>query len=508
MPCQRLMLFTDSTFLFLFLPTLLALYFLGVSLTTRDSRRDRSRNLSAANGVLLVGSAVSYAAGGGAYSWLIAAAISFNYGIARAIGRAQEARDPDPLTPSDEEPPHGSATSTGPETLVAIAVIGNIALLGIFKYANPTSGIFDPTLPALNERPVAVPQLLAPLGLSFVTCHAISYLVDVNRREAVPYKNPVQTALYLLFFPLLIAGPIVRYRDLSAQFTHRRIGMAAFAYGVRRFAIGLGKTLLIANTLAVPSDAIFAMPANELSAAHAWLGITCFTLQIYFDLSGYADMAIGLGRMLGFRLPENFRWPYAADTVHEFWRRWNITLLGWVDAYVALSLDVKGDDRVRVGRNLLTLFLLIGLWYGPGWNVVIWGLYHGTFVLFERFGLAAVVGRLPAPLRHAYLLLMVMFGWGIFRTETLPSALVFLSALAGLNTRALGGAPLPMTPVLWAAVAAGCLGSVPLLPWLSRWRVTLDAMTTSALMLGSTAWIFSWRQATRVFDRLARRKRR
>ena len=299
------MLFTDPTFLFVFLPVLLALYFLAAAWTTRSMPRGQG-NASGANWMLLVGCLFFYADGGGTFTWLIVAATVFNYATARAIDRDLERRKRDRPAP----------ISARPEVLLAVAVTGNVMLLGIFKTANPLTDNMSPLLTAVGARPLAVPALLAPLGLSFFACHAISYLVDVYRRDAVPQRNPVQAALYLLFFPLLIAGPIVRYGEMSAQLVERQVGMAAFAYGVRRFVIGLGKVFLIANTLAVPADAIFGMPASALGAGHAWLGVACFTLQIYFDLSGYADMAIGLGRMVGFRLPENFKRPYAADTLH------------------------------------------------------------------------------------------------------------------------------------------------------------------------------------------------
>ena len=475
------MLFTDPTFLLIFLPVLLGLYFLGVSLTRGDAKSG-SRDLTWPNWVLLAGGIVFYAYGAGAFTWVIVAAVAFNYGMAHTIDRTRE------------------------PVLLTIAVAGNVVLLGIFKYAMPI--VMEITTPSpLNGRGLTVPQLLVPLGLSVFALHAISYLMDVYRRDAVPHRNPAQAALYLLFFPVLIAGPIVRYRDLTRQIEHRLVGMAAFAYGVRRFVIGLGKTLLIANTLAVPADVIFALPASELATAHAWLGIICFTLQIYFDLSGYADMAIGISRMLGFRVPDNFHEPYVADTLHDFWRRWNVTLVAWFRTYAALPLDGDRNRPVHTGRHLLTLFLLVGLWHSPGWNVVVWGLYHGTVMALERHGLYATVTRLPVPLRHAYVLLVVMLGWVLFRTETLPGTLLYLQALAGLNTAESEAPALPVTTAVWVAMAVGVIGSVPLVSWLSRWRVTLDAVTTSVLMVASTTSRFTWRRGSDVVDALPRRRR-
>ena len=307
-----------------------------------------------------------------------------------------------------------------------------------------------------------------------------------------------------MFFPTVMAGPILRHRDVGGQFLKRQVGMAAFSYGVRRFAVGLGKTLLIAQTLAGPADAIFAVPVDQLGAVRAWFGAVCFSLQIYFDFSGYSDMAIGLGRILGFRPPENFRWPYAADSLEEFWRRWNISLMSWFRTYVGLPLDngVAGLAR-RLGR-LMLLFVLIGVWHGPGWGALRWGLFHGGVVTIERLGGAALVGWLPAWLRHLYLLLVVVVGWVLFRTETMSGGVEFIRALAGLHTGVAQLALPSLTYHQWLALGAGAVGAVPLLPWIGRWVVTVDAMATSALMLASTTAVFTWRTGARVFGALAR----
>jgi alginate O-acetyltransferase complex protein AlgI len=282
----------------------------------------------------------------------------------------------------------------------------------------------------------------------------------------------VHAALYLLLFPQLIAGPIIRYREIADQLPRRTVVLDDFAIGVRRFVVGLGKKMLIANIVAVPADRIFAMPPAELSPAHAWLGIVCYSLQIYFDFSGYSDMAIGLGRMFGFRFPENFRWPYVADTVQEFWRRWHITLSAWFRDYVYVPLGGNRGSRRRTYANLVAVFFLCGLWHGASWTFVVWGLFHGAFLVFERLGLAALIRRLPAPVRHAYLLLVVMVGWVFFRSDTLAQASTFLQALAGKAATA----PTPflvswyLTPELWLALAAGAIGAMPIGPAAARWR--------------------------------------
>ena len=475
------MLFTDPSFLLLFLPILLTLYFLATSVTHLIGQPS-ARQLAVANWVLLAGCLVFYVRGAGAGAWIISGAIAFNVWMARVVDQARQGR----------------------KAFFVVAVAGNLALLGICKYA---ASAFGTLALSTDARTFAVPQLLVPFGLSFIVLHAISYVADVYRRECMVHSHWHQTVVYLLFFPVLVAGPIVRSRDLSLQLNRRLVGMSTFAYGVRRFAIGLGKTFLIGRTLAAQADAAFALPAVELSSPHAWLGATCFTLQIYFELSGYADMAIGLGRVLGYRLRENFRWPYVAHTLHEFWQRWNISLLEWLRTYTGLRLEGHRTVWVHV-PSVLALLLLVGLWHGPGANVVAWGLYHGTFLAAERVGLARIVTRLPVPIRHGYLLLVVLCGWVLFRTETLRDALVFLQAMAGLGDAVPRPGPLVATPVVWMALTAGVIGAAPLVPWLSRWRVMLDAVTTSVLMLVSTASIFTWRLGSDVVDAARRRRER
>ena len=444
------MLFTEPTFLFLFLPVLLALYF--ASGVARAFRGRVSVHGTYGNGLLLVASVVFYAKGGGPFTWLMLASIAFNYSIAIAIDRRRG-------TP-------------GAARLLALAVAIDLGVLGVFKYANFFADNLDALLLAVHARPIVVPRVLLPIGISFFTFHAISYVVDVYRRDAVAQKSPVHAALYLLLFPQLIAGPIIRYRDIAGQLAHRVVGLDDFAYGVRRFVIGLAKKVLIANIVAGPADAMFAMPPAQLSLAHAWLGLVCYTLQIYFDFSGYSDMAIGLGRLFGFRFPENFRWPYIADTVQDFWRRWHISLSTWFRDYLYVPLGGNRVSAAAMYGNLVTVFFLCGLWHGASWNFVIWGLFHGTFLVVERLGLARAVKRWWPPIRHAYLLVVVMIGWVFFRAETLTAALAYVKSLAGLAA----AAPTPylatwyLTPELSLALAAGCIGSMPVVPALARWR--------------------------------------
>jgi alginate O-acetyltransferase complex protein AlgI len=365
-----------------------------------------------------------------------------------------------------------------------------------------------------GAQPIAVPRVLLPIGISFFTFHAISYVVDVHRRDATAQKSPVHAALYLLLFPQLIAGPIIRYRDIADQLARRLVTVDDFGYGVRRFIIGLAKKVLVANVVAGPADRIFAMPVAELSTGHAWLGLTCYTLQIYFDFSGYSDMAIGLGRMFGFRFPENFRWPYIAESVQEFWRRWHISLSTWFRDYLYIPLGGNRVSPARRYRNLVTVFFLCGLWHGASWNFVIWGLWHGTFLVIERL-LATKTRRhehdqssswlrdfvaIQWPLwRHVYTMLVVMIGWVFFRADTLPGAVAFLRTMAGLSAAAPTIYTLRwyLTPELWLTLAAGVIGSTPWVVAVARrlaraepppfdWPVSLVSATAlTALLVAS-----------------------
>jgi len=458
-------LFTEPTFLFLFLPLLLALYFL------------RRPQASYANWILLIASVIFYAKGGGLFTWLILWSIVFNYWIAILVQRFK-------------------ATSLRlSKTFLSVAVGVNLLVLGVFKYANFFGDNVNAVLAGFDKPPIAFPVILLPIGISFFTFHAISYVVDVYRGDATAQKSPVHAALYLLLFPQLIAGPIIRYRTIANQLARRVVSLDDFAEGVRRFVTGLGKKVLIANVVAVPADRIFSAPIAALDAPHAWLAVICYTLQIYFDFSGYSDMAIGLGRMFGFHFPENFRWPYISDTVQEFWRRWHMTLSAWFRDYLYVPLGGNRVSAPRTYRNLVTVFFLCGLWHGASWNFVIWGLFHGTFLVIERLGLASVVKRLWLPLRHVYLMLVVMIGWVFFRAETLPIAMAFLRTMFGLQT-ATELTPFTLawhlTPEVWLALLLGIVGSTPIIPALSAWRTTsltrwraigFDAAATASLMV-------------------------
>jgi alginate O-acetyltransferase complex protein AlgI len=429
-------LFTEPTFLFGFLPVLLAIYYVAPA---------RARNA-----LLVVASVIFYARDGGVFTWIILGSILVNTTAAIWVERFR-----------------GSPRA---RVLLAAIVALNLLSLVTFKYAGFLVENVNAGLRAIGMNSLAVPTLLLPIGISFFTFHSISYIVDVYRRQAVAQKGPIGAALYLLFFPQLIAGPIIRYHDIAAQITGRVHDTAQFALGVRRFTIGLAKKLLIAGVVARPVDAIFAMPADELTAAHAWLAVVGYTLQIYFDFSGYSDMAIGLGHMFGFRFPENFRYPYIATSVQDFWKRWHISLSTWFRDYLYIPLGGSRRSPARVYLNLTTVFFLCGLWHGAAWTFVVWGLLHGLFLVLERIGLGRALAALPRSVGWGYSLLMVMIGWVFFRADSLSAALSMLQAMAGLGA----ARPTPfaaswyLTPELVLAMIAGIIGSAPIVPLLSH----------------------------------------
>ncbi len=463
------MVFASPFFLFCFLPLTLAAYALVPA---------RARNA-----VLLVASLVFYVWGEGAMVLLVLGSVLANWTFGLAIARAV-------------------APGTRRRWLV-VAVTANLAALAVFKYAGFVSANADALLRSLGHAGIALSALPLPLGISFFTFHAISYVVDVYKRNAHAERRITSFALYILLFPQLIAGPIIRWRDIAGQLSDHPQRLADFAYGVRRFVIGLGKKVLIANTLGAVADRIFALPAADLTTPVAWLGLVCYTLQIYFDFSGYSDMAIGLMRLFGFRILENFNYPYIAASIREFWRRWHISLSNWFRDYVYIPLGGNRAGRARAYANLVIVFLLCGLWHGASWNFVLWGAWHGVFLVLERTGFTRALERLR-PLAHVYALAVVMAGWVLFRADTLPHAAAFYRALLG----AASGDPVRITIAeyldaqLLLALAAGIIGSMPFAATVSAWRertmahgpsraivLAADSLWLGAVSLAAAAWL-------------------
>ncbi len=313
-----------------------------------------------------------------------------------------------------------------------LSVCSNLALLGFFKYFNFAFENFHSLIrflgldhPSLNH----IPHIILPIGISFYTFQTLSYTIDVYRGNAKASKNFIDFAAYVTIFPQLIAGPIVRYVDVVQQLKNKNISAENFALGVKRFILGLSKKMLIANMFAAITDSVFETPLNELSTIWAWVGIIAYSFQIYYDFSGYSDMAIGLGKMFGFDFLENFNYPYISKNIREFWQRWHISLSSWFRDYLYIPLGGSRVSAVKVYRNLLIVFFVTGLWHGASWNFVVWGLFHGLFIILERLGLDDILKKIWLPLRHAYTLLIVLIGWVFFRAENLTYGLQYLSKM-------------------------------------------------------------------------------
>jgi alginate O-acetyltransferase complex protein AlgI len=352
--------------------------------------------------------------------------------------------------------------------VLAFVVAVNLAALAHFKYAGFAVANVNALLDATGMPKLDAVEPHLPLGISFFTFHAISYVVDVYRRQSRALENPLDTALYFALFPQLIAGPIIRYHYIEDQLRERAARLNDVARGVERFVTGLAKKVLIANIAASCADQIFSLSPENLGFGTAWAGIIAYTIQIYFDFSGYSDMAIGLGAMFGFRFPENFNYPYTSRSVTDFWRRWHMSLSSWFRDYVYIPL---GGNRVSAGRtyvNLVAVFALCGLWHGASWNFLIWGGLHGLFLVLERALYGRELALLPRVLQHAYTMLVVCVGWVFFRAPDLKTAGNFLRAMSGAAGPSPAGyaVPLFVTPAVQFAAAAALIFVAPLVPHL------------------------------------------
>jgi alginate O-acetyltransferase complex protein AlgI len=424
------MVFSSIPFLFFFLPLFLAAYFATPTI--------RGKNV-----VTLISSLVFYAWGEPWFVLVLLASIAFNTFAAIAIdARTDRARS----------------------AALGVAVTANLLLLATFKYAGFVAGNLDDLLQPLGVA-FTLPDIPLPLGISFFTFHSLSYVIDVYRRRFRANRDPVQVALYIALFPQLVAGPIVRYKTVARQLSARRHSLPYASAGARIFIIGLAQKVLIADRLASLVEIAFDRTPHP-SMAEAWTGLLAYTIQIYFDFAGYSNMAIGLGLVLGFTFPRNFRLPYSSASITEFWRRWHMSLSAWLRDYLYIPLGGNRVGVVRTYRNLFTVFLLCGLWHGANWTFVLWGAWHGLFLVLERLQLARILRWLPRPCGWLYAMLAVMGGWVLFRSRTLGEALAFYSGLFGLH--GLGSMSLDMHATLDAAVLAPLLvGSA--LAVLPRW---------------------------------------
>ncbi|MBL1281103.1 MAG: MBOAT family protein [Fluviicola sp.] len=396
------MLFSSLAFLFYFLPLLLGVYYISPK---------KYRNT-----ILLIFSLVFYAWGGVSYSLILIASILFNFLFAKQIEKNNSRK----------------------KTWLAMGLTVNVLVIVSFKYIDffISNISWIKSLFVKNSEEIELLQIVLPLGISFFTFQQMSMLWDLYRNENRKKTSLKSTALYISFFPQLIAGPIVRYNDIIDQISSRKETLLQFRYGIQRFIIGLGKKIILANACGEIADNIMDLNIDFIDTPTAWLGIIAYTLQIYFDFSGYSDMAIGLGKMFGFTILENFNLPYISKNITEFWRRWHISLSTWFKDYVYIPLGGNRNGSNRMYRNLLIVFLLTGFWHGATWSFVLWGLYHGIFLIIEKVGFLKVLRKIPQLIQWFYAIIIVMIGWVFFRIEELPDAISFIGRMFGVGESA------------------------------------------------------------------------
>lgn len=382
------MIFSSMFFLWIFLPLTFVGYFVvGKKLN---------------NLLLLAVSLFFYAWGEPVYIALMLLSIVFNYGMALLLVRFNGQK----------------------KAILTADIVINLLLLGYFKYFD----FFLSNIEGILHTDFKLSSVALPIGISFFTFQALSYVVDVYRGECEAEKNIMVVALYISFFPQLIAGPIVKYKDIEAQIKCRSITTDGMAYGIRRFLLGLGKKVILSNMLAQTVDRIVALDISDVTGALAWVMAIFYTLQIYYDFSGYSDMAIGLGKMFGFDIKENFNYPYISKSIQEFWRRWHISLSSWFKDYLYIPLGGNRCSKKRTYLNLGIVFFATGLWHGASWNFVLWGLYHGLFSIIERLGFNKVLKRSNV-LSRVYTMLVVMIGWVFFRITDLEQAVAYIKRM-------------------------------------------------------------------------------
>lgn len=387
-----------STILFVcsFLPACLAVYFLAPA---------RFRN-----GVALAFSIAFYAWGAPRFLPVVLALGVADYWLARAVARSEGRRK---------------------KTLLVLALSVHVGVLAYFKYSNFAVSQLNEIAILLHAKPYTWVQVALPIGISFLTFEEISYLVDVYRGDAAPAKRGGHYMLFLMLFPHSIAGPIFRWKDLASQFESRIISAETFWAGVARFSFGLAKKILVADSAAIIADNVFNLPRDEMTATFGWIGAVAYAIQIYYDFSGYSDMAIGLGAMLGFTFKENFREPYISLSLAEFWQRWHISLSSWLRDYIYIPLGGNRKGRVRAEFNAMAVFAVSGIWHGAAWNFLAWGLYHGVIVALERRA-EPLLARLPKLARGVLTFVIVIVGWVLFRAKDLTQAQDILASMFGV----------------------------------------------------------------------------
>jgi len=467
------MVFSSIIFLFGFLPLVLLLYFM----------LDKRLQLL----FLLLASLAFYFFGENYLIWIILVSSLVNYLSALLIAGGFSKMKASMLPP-------GGKRTTWQKTVLFVSVIINLAFLAYFKYFNFFIDSFNNLITNIGLQSLRLTDVISvtlPLGISFYTFQAMSYTIDVYRGHVAASRSFLKIATYITMFPQLVAGPIVRYVQIEKQIDFRRLSGVDFADGVKRFISGLAKKVLIANTMARVADYVFVLEQGELTTGLAWIGIVAYSLQIYFDFSGYSCMAIGMGKMLGFSFPENFNYPYISKSIKEFWRRWHITLSTWFRDYLYISLGGSRKGSLITYRNLLVVFFLCGLWHGASWNFVIWGLFHGIFLVLERIPVRTAGKRIPVFIRHVYVLLVVMLAWVFFRSDNINQSLDYFAALFSFIPDNI----YRIREVLQADVIimffAGLLFSLPVYPRLMQIAQSLKKKSAWAMEFAELLVLFS-----------------
>ena len=429
------MVFSSMVFLCVFLPAAFCLHLL-------------LPGMRAKNFLLVVASLVFYAYGP-IYVILLVASSAGNYILARLTGECPKIR----------------------KLTMTLAVVINLGLLVIFKY----SGFLVDTFNSVTGAGIPVPQVRMPIGISFFTFQALSYVIDVYRGDASVQKNFGKVLLYISFFPQLIAGPIVKYHDVEAEINNRKQTPEEIGKGIRRFIAGLSKKVLIANTMGLVADNLFGAAATGITGPGAWLGAVSYMLQIYFDFSGYSDMALGLGMMFGFHFHENFDYPYISASIREFWRRWHMSLSGWFKEYLYIPLGGNRRGKFRTVVNKMIVFVCTGIWHGASFNFLFWGIYHGFFLMLEEYipFIGKKGGKLKSFFQHVYALLVVCVGFVFFRADTMKQGCFWIREMFtdfGWKASAMSLTLQQLTPVYLVTLAAALVAAVPVNSMLKKYK--------------------------------------
>lgn len=430
------MVFSSMVFLCVFLPAAFCLHLL-------------LPGMRAKNFLLVVASLVFYAYGEPIYVILLVASSAGNYILARLTGECPKIR----------------------KLTMTLAVVINLGLLVIFKY----SGFLVDTFNSVTGAGIPVPQVRMPIGISFFTFQALSYVIDVYRGDASVQKNFGKVLLYISFFPQLIAGPIVKYHDVEAEINNRKQTPEEIGKGIRRFIAGLSKKVLIANTMGLVADNLFGAAATGITGPGAWLGAVSYMLQIYFDFSGYSDMALGLGMMFGFHFHENFDYPYISASIREFWRRWYMSLSGWFKEYLYIPLGGNRRGKFRTVVNKMIVFVCTGIWHGASFNFLFWGIYHGFFLMLEEYipFIGKKGGKLKSFFQHVYALLVVCVGFVFFRADTMKQGCFWIREMFtdfGWKASAMSLTLQQLTPVYLVTLAAALVAAVPVNSMLKKYK--------------------------------------